>query len=217
MLFRARKTPCPSKMMHAFCRQGWHAVARAIWCLQVLGSWGKPAPGASRRTHSRCRGCRHRAWAGQPLSWTPLGPAGTPRLAGPAPCRPPSSCCTGAAKPLAGATLYKSFPETTERFLKSVPLPYDCKQMALDMPSVDCALHQCPDQLLRHASRLLGGECAAQLSPGLGLVALLAQLEARQGGAGLAALPGHVQGNALEGPFRLDDGLCGRAGVVPPA
>lgn len=54
-------------------------------------------------------------------------------------------------------------------------------------------------------------------APGLSQVAVLAQLKARHGAGGLAALPRHVQRDALKGALRLDGGLRGRAGVVVPA
>ena len=54
-------------------------------------------------------------------------------------------------------------------------------------------------------------------SPGLCEVARLAQLEPRHGARGLAALPGDIQGDALECALSLDGGLGGRARVIVPA
>ena len=53
-------------------------------------------------------------------------------------------------------------------------------------------------------------------SPGLCEVALVAQLKARHGACGVAAVPGDIQGDALECALGLDGGLCGRARVVMP-
>ena len=66
--------------------------------------------------------------------------------------------------------------------------------------------------------RMLHARCIRQVqSPGLCKVALLAQLEARHGARGLAALPGDIQGDTLKGALRLDGGFGGRAWVEVPA